>query len=76
MKVQFAAISEQKAEVERKLEPLAEEEAKLKHEIDEFESRRSRHAVDSFLRSTLLSDTYSLTGPDRASRREACKGNQ
>lgn len=47
MKVQFAAISEQKAEVERKLEPLAADEAKLKREMAEFDARKTHHAVST-----------------------------
>ena len=47
MKVQFAAISEQEAEVERKLEPLAAEETKLKYELDDFEARRRQHSVNT-----------------------------
>jgi len=45
MKIQFAAISEEKAEVERKLEPLAAESAELKNQADEFDNRKQRHAV-------------------------------
>lgn len=45
MKVQFAAISEQKVEVERKLEPLGEGYNKLKKELDDFDTRKERHAV-------------------------------
>jgi peptidoglycan hydrolase CwlO-like protein len=40
MKVQFAAISEEKAEVERKLEPLVAESAKLKKQADEFDNHK------------------------------------
>lgn len=45
MKIQFAAISEDKAEVERKLEPLTAESAKLKNQEDEFDNRKQQHAV-------------------------------
>ena len=45
MKVQFAAISEEKAEVERNLEPLAAEFADLKKQADELETRKQKHSV-------------------------------
>ena len=48
MKIQFAAISEQKAEVERRLEPLAAEEAKLRNQADEFDARKNDHLVGPF----------------------------
>lgn len=47
MKIQFAAISDEKAEVERKLEPLAAQSAELKEQEDRFESRREQHGVSS-----------------------------
>jgi hypothetical protein len=46
MKIQFTAISEQKAEVERKLEPLAAEYTKLQDQEAEFETRKYQHAVN------------------------------
>ncbi|KAF9649912.1 P-loop containing nucleoside triphosphate hydrolase protein [Thelephora ganbajun] len=45
MKIQFTSISEQKAELERKLEPLAAEHAKLKDRVDEFDNRKDQHAT-------------------------------
>ena len=48
MKIQFAAISEQKAEVERKLEPLVAEDEKLKSQADEFATRETDHLVNPF----------------------------
>lgn len=66
MKVQFTAISEQKAEVERRLEPLAAEEAKLRNQEDEFDVRENAHLVGSFCgllnyRIADFSDRNSLT---------------
>ena len=45
LKIQFAAVSEEKAEVERKLEPLIAESAELKKQADEFDNRKQQHAV-------------------------------
>jgi len=45
MKVQFAAISERKAEMEREVEPLNAESAELKEKVEEFETRKQKHAV-------------------------------
>lgn len=47
LKIQFTAASEQKAEVEHKLEPLREDDDKLKHELDAFQTRKSQHAVNT-----------------------------
>jgi len=46
LKIQFGAISEQKAEVERTLEPLLAEYTKLKDEMNESEDRRQDHVVN------------------------------
>ena len=45
MKIQFAAVSEEKAEFERQLEPLIAEDRELKKQADEFDSRLDRHTV-------------------------------
>lgn len=45
MKIQFAAISEEKAGVERELEPLHEERAKLENQAEEVEARKEEHTV-------------------------------
>lgn len=63
MKIQFTAISEEKAEMERKLEPLAAESAELKSQADEFDNRKQRHAVSPsygllFSRDTNYSDSH------------------
>jgi len=47
MKVQFAAISEEKAEVERKLKPLIAEFDDLRKQADELETRKLQHTVSS-----------------------------
>jgi len=45
MKVQFAAISEEKAGVEHELKPLRAERTKLEHQAEEVESLKEEHAV-------------------------------
>jgi len=77
MKIQFAAISEEKAEVERKIEPLEAESAELKKQADEFDNRKQRHAVSSFLRPALLSRYQTaVIVTDRESRHGAHESNQ
>ena len=63
MKIQFTAISEQKAEVERKLKPLVSEFTKLSDEMDESKNRKEDHSVSSSrgplcYRDTNSSDSY------------------
>lgn len=45
MKIQFAAIAEEKAEVEHKLEPLVTESADLKKQMDGLDARKREHSV-------------------------------
>lgn len=76
MKIQFAAISEKKAEVELKLAPLNAESNKLKAEMDDFETRREQHSV-SASRDLLYHWTLSpLAEPDRGSGRGARESDE
>lgn len=48
MKIQFAAISKEKAELERQIELLNAESAELKKQADEFDDRKQKHAVSPY----------------------------
>jgi uncharacterized protein YlxP (DUF503 family) len=76
MKIQFAAISEEKAEVERELEPLAAESAELKRQEDMFESRREQHGVSLSYDALYDWSTNRAIATDRASGNGALESHQ
>lgn len=76
MKIQFAAISDEKAEVERELEPLAAESAELKKQEDMFENRREQHGVSLSCDTPYDRSTNRALATDRASGNGALESDQ
>lgn len=76
LKIQFAAISEQKAEVEHKLEPLHAESRKLAKQVEEHENRKEERMVSPSYVCPIIGTPTPRTDAARATGRGAREGDQ